>query len=262
MTRAHLFEFEDQSWLPAPLRDAMTTVLRDCLTLGQGIYAPVGPIIAKLLAAQGSRQIVDLCSGAGGPWASLLPAVEQLAGPVHLTLTDKYPNRAALEETVTILGTSADYQRDSVDATAVHAGLRGVRTLFTGFHHFPPAVARQVLADAFHSRAGIGVFEFTARSAAAITDSVLNAAPRVYRSVLRARPPRLTTLLSCFPLPVLPLLLTWDAVVSDLRTYSPEELRDMVSGLQAPDYRWEIDVLRAPDGPPITALAGIPQVAQ
>lgn len=32
-------------------------------------------------------------------------------------------------------------------------------------------------------------------------------------------------------------------MVSVLRTYTPEELAQMTSGLQAPDYRWEIGEL-------------------
>ena len=53
--------------------------------------------------------------------------------------------------------------------------------------------------------------------------------------------------------------MTWDAVVSNLRTYTADELRDLVAGLDDPDYAWEAGVVPA-DGrqPPVTYLIGYP----
>lgn len=42
-----------------------------------------------------------------------------------------------------------------------------------------------------------------------------------------------------FVVPVLPVIVTWDGVVSALRTYNPAELDAMVRPLAAEDYEWE-----------------------
>ena len=69
MPRLHLFEFEDQPWLPRVFRDFITDHLR--FTLNEPMRRPVNVAIAArlkaLLASAGTSQMVDLCAGAGGP---------------------------------------------------------------------------------------------------------------------------------------------------------------------------------------------------
>jgi hypothetical protein len=56
---------------------------------------------------------------------------------------------------------------------------------------------------------------------------------------------------------------TWDAVTSNLRTYTSAELRDMVSDLVAPDYRWEIGRLKGRGlRPRITFVLGHPELPE
>ena len=93
-------------------------------------YAVVVPKLAVALEACQTTQVLDLCSGAGGPWATLLPML-QYRKPAVL-LTDFYPNPAH---------TTLPYHPEPVDATAVPATLSGFRTLFASFHHFRPEQA-------------------------------------------------------------------------------------------------------------------------
>jgi len=41
-------------------------------------------------------------------------------------------------------------------------------------------------------------------------------------------------------IPVLPLIVLWDGIVSMLRIYSPEQTKELTGDLQRPDYAWEI----------------------
>ena len=66
MRRWQLFEFEDQAWLPAFLRDSVTDILRYYLSTAQP-YAPAAACLRTLLMATGCTSIVDFGSGAGGP---------------------------------------------------------------------------------------------------------------------------------------------------------------------------------------------------
>ncbi len=65
MRRVHLFEFEDLSWFPKPIRDAGTDYMR--LMWELGAYRPIVTRLREALCATESRTIVDLCSGGGGP---------------------------------------------------------------------------------------------------------------------------------------------------------------------------------------------------
>jgi hypothetical protein len=130
--------------------------------------------------------------------------------------------------------------------------------MFTSFHHFRPSDARTILADAVRSGVGIGVFEFTGRglrrfAAVALTPfAVLYAVPFL-------RPVRWRTLLFTYVIPIIPIGVLVDGVVSCLRTYSPAELAALVEPLQGNGYMWEVGEARGERSRlPITYLLGYP----
>src|SRR5438034_6575208 len=141
--RLPLVEIHDLAPGPRSLRDALTDFLAFTENL-TGAYDPVGPLLRRALERTQARRIVDLCSGAGGPWRRLGARVG-----VPVILTDLYPYAESVIR---------------VDARAVPVELDGFRTIFTAFHHFRPAEARAILADAVRRRQGIGVFEIDRKS--------------------------------------------------------------------------------------------------
>ena len=241
--RLHLVELHDLSWCPASLRDALTDFLAFALNLA-GTYDPAGPLLRRAVARTGARRIVDLCSGAGGPWIKLANDVG-----VPVVLTDLYPHRGGAE--------GLPFHPDPVDARAVPDVLDGFRTLFTSFHHFRPAAARAILADAVRRGQGIAIFEAARRrpfdmGLVALTWlGVLAAGPFI-------RPFRWSRLLWSYLPPLLPLVGTFDGLVSCLRWYSPAELRALVRGLDS--FEWDIGDARASHSPlHMTYLIGVPR---
>jgi hypothetical protein len=60
-------------------------------------------------------------------------------------------------------------------------------------------------------------------------------------------------------IPVVPLVSLLDGLVSCLRTYSVQELRQLTEGLDVKDHQWEIGEVKSTAGPiPITYLIGVP----
>jgi hypothetical protein len=244
MGRLQLFEVHDQPWCPRSLRDALTDFLQFTINLG-GSYDAAAPLLRDGIARAGATRIVDLCSGAGGPWRALRHEI-----PVPVTLTDKYPNRDARRE-------GLPFDPGPVDATAVPADLRGFRTMFTAFHHFRPAEARAILADAVQQRQGIGVFEISRRAPLEIAVIALTwLAVLVFVPFIR--PLRWSRLVWTYLPPVLPIVGLFDGIVSCLRTYSPAELRELSRGLDS--YEWEIGEKRNGWSPlVVTYLVGVPK---
>ena len=66
LPRAHLFEFNDRDWVPESLRDTIVETLSRSLDWG-GFLRPLAPVIDDFLSAAGTREVLDLCAGAGGP---------------------------------------------------------------------------------------------------------------------------------------------------------------------------------------------------
>ncbi|HET8713150.1 MAG TPA: hypothetical protein VFM23_05645 [Gemmatimonadales bacterium] len=238
--RLHLVEIHDLPWCPPSLRDGLTDFLAFSLNLARA-YEPAGPLLRRAVARTGARRIVDLCAGAGGPWSWLGSEVG-----VPVILTDLYPHAGAVHP-------------GPVDARSVPESLDGFRTVFTAFHHFRPAEARAILADAVQKGQGIAVFEAARRApweilVVALTWlGVLLAAPFI-------KPWRWSRLFWTYLPPLLPLVGTFDGIVSCLRAYSSAELETLVSGLDS--YDWEIGDLRGGWSPLRgTYMIGIPKVS-
>lgn len=243
MRRVHFIEFHDQPWFPSALRDYVTDALQFGFNLFK-VYGGIAPRLQRVLDSTGSRSIVDMCSGGGGPWLQLSRKLQSRtpAGGsqgLQILLTDKYPNLAAFEK---VRGASANhvtFYTGSVDATAVPAELKGMRTMFTSFHHFLPEEGRAILQNAVDAGESIGVFEVSRRAPATIAFTFAFVLA-LFVGTLWMRPFRWSRLLWTYVVPIVPLVLLFDGVVSCLRTYRPQELREMVAELNGTEYQWEI----------------------
>ena len=241
MKRLQLFEFEDFPWFPGVLRGYLTNYLASFHRF-LGTESLLLPLLERGLAASDSDAIVDLCSGAGGPMVTV--AEKLLGGRLRsLTLTDRYPNRAAAAR-INAAGGRVCYREVPVDAASVPAELTGMRTMIASFHHMPPPVAKAILADAFQARRPFCLYELSDNAAPAMlwwlplpinTLVVLFAMPFV-------RPWSFGQLFFTYGVPILPGVIAWDGTTSNARTYTPADLRELTADLQAPDYVWEIGV--------------------
>lgn len=260
MRRVQFIELHEQPWFPSSIRDEITDALQFGFRLSKA-YAPVIPLLQGVLDSEqnlpaGGRSVVDLCSGGGGPWLDLWRELRGNPSALHICLTDKYPNLSAFQKVSAESGNHISFYPGSVDATDVPAELKGFRTMFTSFHHFLPDEARAVLQNAVDAREGIGIFEVTRRTPSTIA-LVLAWALMLTICTPWAHPFRWSRLLWTYLVPVIPLVLLVDGVVSCLRTYRPEELGGIVDELNANQYTWEFGEL-SDGGVPITYLIGRP----
>jgi len=257
MRRLNIIETGDLDWFPQNIRDFETDVLLFSLTHFK-IYDAVAPLLARCLERTGVSEITDMCSGAGGPWKRLQPLLSRhLKREIHVTLTDLRPNIPTMERISAASDGSIGFSRESLDATSAGTSAK-VRTLFTSFHHFPPDIARRILADARDARAAIGIFEYNSRSLMSFLSTVF--APLiVFAGTPFMMPFRLSRYLLTYFLPVVPLNILYNGTVSSLRTYSPQELQELIAGLERPDYEWEYGVLPTGILPQITYLLGLPR---
>ncbi|HEV2131001.1 MAG TPA: class I SAM-dependent methyltransferase [Longimicrobiaceae bacterium] len=260
MRRIHAFELEDQPWLPRVIRDYATDFLQFMLERGEA-YGPTAPLIARALETCGTHRIVDIGSGGGGPWFRLLEQVEAERPGAEVLLTDRYPSREAIERVRRRSGDRLRYHSDPVDAMRMPEELVGFRTLFTALHHFRPEEVRAILGDAVRKGQGIGAFEFSERSARGVLMTVVS--PLLVLLVTPwIRPFRWSRLLWTYLVPVVPLVVLWDGVVSSLRSYTPQEMEAMARGAGGEDYRWEVGQVRGRAPIPVTYLLGWPTPAR
>jgi len=254
LKRLHLFELEDQSWFPGTIRDLATDYLHFMETALK-LDSVLLPLVGRALAESGTTQIVDLCSGGSGPVPMLVEHLAVKGLPITATLTDLYPNIPAFEQIASTSNSRIAFATEPVDARAVPASLTGLRTLFNAFHHFAPEDARSVLHAAAAARQPIAIFELSERSARTIP--VVLVPLFVLLTTPFMRPFLWRRLLWTYLVPLVPLTCFWDGIVSQLRAYTPDELRGLAAG-SAP-MRWEIGQAPIVGGlGRLTYLIGVP----
>ena len=262
--RWQLFEIHDQTWFPDFLRREVLDALQMVLERTNA-YNPIAGRLRGALDRAGTREVLDLFSGAGGPWPSLVHSYKSQGGPaLEVFLTDKFP-RAAEESETSAAESQIHFVARPLDATDPSAFPSGFRTIFSSFHHFNPAEARRFLQDGAAKQQGIGVFEVASRRA--FTLLVILFVPLLdwIYTPLR-RPFRWSRLFWTYVVPVVPLVLLVDGLISCLRAYSLNDLRALTTGLEGsappkgPRYEWQIGEERSGRLPlRVTYLIGCPK---
>lgn len=266
MRRVQFIELHEQPWFPSSLRDDVTDAVQFGFNLMKA-YEPIAPLLQSVIdsSANGTndqQSIVDMCSGGGGPWLDLSRKLRcrnaASSEGFQIWLTDKYPNLEAFRSISASSDRHIAYYPESVDAMDVPSALKGMRTMFNSFHHFSPEDARAILQNAVDAGESVGIFEITRRAPSTI-GVIFIGVLLLFLHTPRIRPFRWSRLLWTYLIPIIPLVLLFDGVVSCLRTYRPPELRGIVEKLRSRQYNWEIGEL-AGGRAPVTYLIGYPKV--
>ena len=259
MKRLQLIEIHDQPWCPRIVRDAVTDFLQ-YTTNYWGYYTALLPTICYFIQKLDAPRIVDLCSGGCGPWQQLYRTIAKFSGDsFRIVMTDRYPNQAAFRQARDMSGGILDFREEPVDAGAIPAELNGFRTMFGSFHHFPPPVARKVIQNAVDCRQGIGIFEMTDRNAKTIMKMLMSPL-FVFLQTPMIRPFRVSRILLTYLVPIIPLVVLIDGIVSCFRTYTLPELAEMTGALDGVAYNWEMKKICSPGSPfPVHYAIGYPR---
>lgn len=257
MARIHLVEFEDLHWFPKTIRNYMTDFLQFVANKFD-FYKTITPILKKGVDASGSNQIIDLASGGGGGWLKLSEHISEEMPDVKVRLTDFYPNIAAFKRTQSKNPDVFTFEETSVNALQVPSELKGLRTQFLSLHHFRPDDAQQIFQNAVDAKSPIAVFEAQKRSVGDFIKFFFSPI-NVLISTPFIRPFSFGRIIFTYLIPIVPLFVWWDGLVSVLRTYSEKELNVMIANLKNSDsFTWEVSFVK--NGPiKIYYVLGVPK---
>lgn len=245
MKRIQLFEFEDFDWFPQWLRRCITRLILVMHNL-LGTSEKVSKLIAKGLQESTSSSVLDLCSGSGGPMPEVLHILQNKYDRKELkvTLTDLYPDIKTAKAMNRNNGNHITYLTTPVDATAlenVDSQMSGFRTMIGSFHHFAPKQARKILSSAQAANEPILIFEISDNSLPiglwwiAIPINFL----MTFFITPMVRPMTWQQLFFTYIIPIIPIVFAWDGAVSNARTYTLEDLDEIVGSIESTNYRWE-----------------------
>ena len=154
-----------------------------------------------------------------------------------IVLSDLYPDHAAFARLKETYPGRIDYIAAKVDAVAapVHAELVSI---CTAFHHFPPDLARKFLANAGEGTDGIFIMEVFPRNFLSPLLSLLSLFPLMvscfFASRISVHKIAITALV-----PIVPMMVMFDGVISAFRSYRAEEILAMVPATQRREWQWE-----------------------
>jgi hypothetical protein len=233
LPRLQLFEVNDLAWVPRPLHDTIVESLSRALDWGRMMRGLVGPF-AELLDQSGADEVLELGSGAGGPARVLVAELRRQGRRVpRILLTDLHPQPEAWRRAREQSGGALDFVDAPVDATAIPAELaRGrVRSIVNVFHHFPPSLARAVLADAVAHSRGVFLAEAFERQPLQFANFAPAGLAALAANPLLSERDRLAKAILTWATPMAIAASIWDGLVSTMRVYSEDELRAMVAPL-------------------------------
>jgi len=257
MKRIHSFEFGDLRWFPGNLRNYAT----DFLQFGANtfdMYRPVITILNKGIEAAGNNTIVDIASGGGGGLLRIAHHLKKENPSLKIILSDFYPNMEAFQRTRAQAPETFEFIEQPVDAMSVPSSLKGLRTQFLSFHHFKPEQAKAILQNAIDNQQPIAIFEGQQRTIKSMIAMLLSPLT-LFLTTPFIHPFKIDRLLFTYLIPILPLFILWDGVISVLRTYTVEELNEMILQLNGHNqFVWEVDIAK---GKPVDVgyLLGLPR---
>ncbi len=244
MKRIHLFEIEDFPWFPNWTRIRLTRLVALMHRLVNTEDKLIS-ILRPLLQESNQKQIIDLCSGSGGPMINVLAKLkkEEEFNNLTLTLTDLYPNLKMVKKYKK--SGSINYSSISLDVTKSDNKHIGLKTMISSFHHMKPEDARKILATAKQNKDTICIYE--------ISDNRFPLIANIFTFFFNffncffitpfVRPMSWQQLVFTYLIPILPLGFAWDGAVSNARTYTLSDLDELLEGLIEDDYSWEKGII-------------------
>lgn len=238
MKRKQLFEFEDQSWFPVFLRNYLTDFLQ-FISNKFDIYKEITPLLSEILKKNGNQRIIDLASGGGGGLFKLSKRLRETHPDLEIILTDYYPNVKAFEY-VSQQSPNFKFETKSVDARKVPSDLKGVRTQFLSLHHFTEADAVQILQNAVDSNSPIAIFESQERNLKSVLAMVVSPINVLWMTPF-IRPFSFGRIVFTYLIPLVPLFVMLDGILSALRTYTIPEMNELISRVNGHEnFEWKV----------------------
>ncbi|KAJ5905205.1 uncharacterized protein N7473_002121 [Penicillium subrubescens] len=239
--RSQLLEIGDQTWCPAWLHQHEQFSLTRLWNLkipgwSRGSLATQAcAVVQEHLKDLSSYTILDVCAGAGGPTPVLESEINkklesEAKEPIQFILSDLFPHREEWSR-ISKKKQNVTYIETPVDARAAPRvaakGKKECRIFNICFHHFGDKDAAGILRNTIESADAFIIFEITAREVWTCLCSPLVFFWAFYVTLIWYWNSPIH-LLFTFVLPIAPLAIWVDGLISCLRTRTTKEVRALL----------------------------------
>jgi hypothetical protein len=239
-------ELEDYRWFPQRLRRYQMDFI-GCMVHWLQLYRPLVPIVAQLMQQRGLAHITDYCSGSGAP---ALYVHQKLAIPVTTLLTDKFPQPFAPLPGV-------EYAGHPMDVLNTKPNPQQFYSMYNAFHHFTANEQKNILqgfANLGTSFCIAEILEPGPLSMAQVLPTTIIGQLLVAPFI---KPFSWGRLLFTYLLPINLFTVTYDGIVSVLKSKSVKTYSALIADIQTPGYTFTVKKIRQLTGN-ITYITGHP----
>lgn len=241
-------ELEDYNWFPQLFRRFQAAYIGSIIKWTK-FYKPLVPVVQQLLGENKIYKIQDLCSGSG------MPAVfmqQQLSGNYKTILSDKFPEQSfANTENVIYLNTETDVLLLKPEHDNCY-------TMYNAFHHFTESEQQEVLKNLQAANAPFVIAEILEPDFFTMIKIIFTTTIVQLLTAPFVKPFSLLRLLFTYIIPVNIFTVTYDGIISVLKSKSVQQYQNLVNKTANENYDISVHKISTWKGT-ITYLKGNPK---
>ncbi|WP_350287872.1 hypothetical protein [uncultured Croceitalea sp.] len=268
MKRVELFEFEDFNWLPNVVRRSITNLIIIFHKI-MGTKEVLAILLSKIRDSHHFEQIVDLGSGSGGPMPEVVEELNKgIDKPVSLVLSDLHPNQKIVEAVNNHKHPYLRYHENAINAVDMVNAPQGLKTMIASFHHMNPSVAKKILQSAEKNNLPILIYEVAKNNIPLLVWLLflpISLTILVLMSLVMTfwvRPLTLSQVLFTYIIPIIPMVYAWDGQASLMRTYTFDDIKQLLGDTDSTHYTWTIEDATKANGKKLGYyISGVPNNA-
>jgi hypothetical protein len=228
-------ELEDYEWFPRLLRRYQVDFI-GAIVKWFAVYQPLTEVVKQLLRQNKLQQITDCCSGNGAPAVYMHL---QLKGAVQTVLTDKFPQQLyQLTEGVV-------YKTESCDVTQLQPDALQLYTMYNSFHHFSSVEQEKILRQFAGKRTAFIIAEILQPDVFTFIKIVFTTTIGQLLLTPFIRPFSLLRLFFTYLLPVNIVTMTYDGIVSVLKSKTAKQYQQLAERINTAAYSITVSNLKS-----------------
>jgi len=227
-------ELEDYNWFPAALRRWQLQVVGN-ISVWTKLYQPLAPILQQMIIKNKITALQDTCSGSGMPAVYLQ---QQLAANIPILLTDKYPVTGFKNKP------AVTYSPGTVDVLEIQPEENTIYTMFNAFHHFPAAQQRALVKKMAANKTCFLIGEILTPGFFNVVKILLTTTLVQLLTAPFVKPFSLPRLFFTYIVPVNLFTVTYDGIISVIRSKTAVAYNDLLQEISGPLYCITIQTIK------------------
>ncbi len=254
-------ECNDSPHCPQFIRESILEVLGQSIR-DAGVYEKLAPRFIEFCAEAQVKDVLELGAGSGESTAVFLDAIRQTnQSPPHVYISDLFPMVEVMARTCKRFPGVLTPITEPVDIGDLGDVVsHDMHMVLSAFHHLDTGVARVFLQKVQEQKSAVFIAEPFTNSLRAFVPLFLHGFTGLARNGVFSSRMRLVKFFFTFLIPLIPMCLLWDGLISMIRMYSEEEFMAVVASLpdSGQSYLWQYEEVEVPLGGTASVFTGRP----